>query len=82
MTVGKVYPVRRFAAAPVLALTALVALASGCQHVEPWQRGNLARDEMSVDPDPMGSAMRDHVHDSREGVTGGRAGEGGGCGCY
>ena len=54
----------------------------GCTHVEPWERGNLAKPQMALDPDPMQSALRTHIYNSREAAAGSNAGQGGGCGCY
>lgn len=60
--------------------TALVL--GACTHVEPWQRGTLARPDMAPDPAPLQQQVRRHIYSSREaaGVAGG--GSGGGCGCY
>jgi len=60
----------------------LVALGmAGCTAVQPWERGELARTEMKWDPDPMKSALRDHIYFSKEGSSGGASSGGGGCGC-
>ena len=58
-----------------------VCLAS-CANVQPWERGNLAKSQMALDPYPLQSALRMHIYNSREGATGGNAAHGGGCGCY
>jgi hypothetical protein len=55
----------------ILLLSLLVgaaALTSGCQHVNPWERGTLADPTMRSDINPLGA-------------TGGRGVGGGGCGC-
>ena len=57
------------------------ALASGCQHVSPWQRGALADPIMRADRDPLDTMMNEHLWFSREAATGGRGVGGGGCGC-
>ena len=59
-------------------------LLSGCSlpAVQAWERGNLAKEEMEWSPDPMQSALRDHVYTSKEGSSGGIGASGGGCGCY
>ncbi|MCX7109500.1 MAG: DUF4266 domain-containing protein [Proteobacteria bacterium] len=69
---------------PRLALPALLfALgASGCTNVAPWERGNLAKPHMALNPSPMQSMLRSHQYGSREASTGGGAAGGGGCGCY
>ena len=65
----------------VLALAALLAATTGCQHVKPWQRGNLADPIMRADRDPLGTGQDEHVFFSREAASGGRGVGGGGCGC-
>jgi len=56
---------------------------TGCAHVvEPWERGNLAKPQMALDPDPVQNALRTHEYNSREAAAGSNAGQGGGCGCY
>jgi hypothetical protein len=69
---------------PMLSAAALVLLAlagSGCATVQPWERGDLARPEMSFEPDPLIAGYRRHVEFSKEAATGGPALSGGGCGC-
>lgn len=66
-----------------LAFLLLVGAAlPGCAEVAPWERGNLAKPHMALDPYPMQSALRAHNYGSREAAAGGNAAEGGGCGCY
>jgi Domain of unknown function (DUF4266) len=62
----------------------LVMLASltGCANVQPWERGNLAKPQMALDPNPLQSSLRAHNYGSREAAAGGNAAQGGGCGCY
>jgi hypothetical protein len=55
--------------------------AVGCTAVEPWERGNLAKAHMALDPNPANSAIRAHTYSSREAATGGDSAVGGGCGC-
>lgn len=62
-------------------LPLLLSMLMGCTAVQPWERGTLAKTEMAWDPDPMKSALRDHVHFSKEGSSGGASSGGGGCGC-
>lgn len=64
-----------------VALCLAMAL-SGCAQVEPWERGNLAKPQMALDPHPMQSSLSTHVYNSREAASGGSSAEGGGCGCY
>ncbi len=65
---------------PTLCLA--LACLSACSTVEPWERGNLARPEMAVEPHPAQRALRDHVYGSREAAAAGASAAGGGCGCY
>jgi len=55
---------------------------SGCAEVAPWQRGNLAKPQMALEPYPMQSSFRGHIYGSREAASGVGSSEGGGCGCY
>ena len=69
----------------VLGTAALAALVgstfTACVSVAPYQRGLLTRPAMSADFEANETAFRAHVHDSREGATGGFGSTGGGCGC-
>ncbi|QTN34400.1 DUF4266 domain-containing protein [Akkermansiaceae bacterium] len=49
--------------------------------VKPYERGNLAREIMSGDLDPLQRAMTEHAYFSREASSGGGGVGGGGCGC-
>lgn len=53
----------------------------GCTSVSPWERGNLAKEEMSLSPNANLNKFRDHVFTSKEASQGGHGGSGGGCGC-
>jgi hypothetical protein len=70
---------RRF----VISVAALVVLAgaSGCSSVKPWERGDLASPLMNRDRDPLGLALAEHMYFSREATSGGQGVGGGGCGC-
>jgi hypothetical protein len=65
----------------VLAGLATLLLGSGCAHVSPWERGNLADYTMRGDRDPLNDAFMEHTWFSREAASGGRGVGGGGCGC-
>jgi hypothetical protein len=65
----------------ILNVTAFIAL-SACAQVQPWERGNLAKPQMALDPYPLQSALRAHNYGSREASASGNAAQGGGCGCY
>jgi hypothetical protein len=54
----------------------------GCADVAPWERGNLAKPHMALEPHPEQGAFRDHIYRGREAASGGSAASGGGCGCY
>jgi len=55
---------------------------SACSEVQPWERGNLAKDIMASDPYPLQSLVRQHNYSSREAAGAASSGaSGGGCGC-
>ena len=63
-------------------LLALAALAlAGCATVQPWEKGHLAKPEMTFDSDPLQSRFEQHIYFSKENMTGGYGVGGGGCGC-
>jgi len=68
---------------PVILLSFSLAalMLSGCAHVEPWEKGNLAKPHMAFDPDPAESQFTRRVFQSKEAARGGYGIEGGGCGC-
>lgn len=56
---------------------------AGCVNVAPWERGNLAKPHMALDPHPLQSGVRAHNYGSRESAAStNSAGGGGGCGCF
>ncbi len=56
---------------------------TGCANLAPWERGNLAKPHMAINPDPMQTNMRAHNYGSREsGASVNSSGGGGGCGCF
>lgn len=61
----------------VLVVGALV----GCVHVAPYEREELTRPGMDTEREAAEMGFQAHVHDSREGATGGAGSTGGGCGC-
>ncbi|NCQ59993.1 MAG: DUF4266 domain-containing protein [Myxococcales bacterium] len=63
-----------------LALLALL-LATGCVHVAPYEREDLSRSSMDASREASEVGFESHVHDAREGATGGHGSTGGGCGC-
>ncbi len=54
---------------------------SGCQSVQPWEKGLLADYSMRADRDSMHDAMSEHIYFSREATSGGRGVGASGCGC-
>ncbi len=73
---------------PKLVLWSLATLAAatalgGCamQPPQAWEKGNLARKEMTMENDPLEQAFSQHVYFSKESASGGYGVGGGGCGC-
>ena len=66
-----------------LLLLACGLLLGGCSSmgVEPWERALLAEPGMAIDPDPIQTALNEHIFFSKEASTGGLGTAGGGCGC-
>lgn len=65
-------------------LLVAVALLGGCarfQPPQPWERGLLAKPEMSLRADPLQQRFDQHIHTSKENASGGNGIGGGGCGC-
>ena len=63
-----------------LTLTSLPAC-TGIKPVAPWQKGDLARPEMTFDWDKLDSDFVEHTYSSKEASSGGAGVGGGGCGC-
>ena len=57
------------------------SLGTGVAGVQPWQRDLLAAPGMEIDPDPIETALNEHVYFSKEASSGGIGSAGGGCGC-
>jgi hypothetical protein len=51
------------------------------EDVKPWQKGILAKKQMSLQGDPIDGYVDEHIYFSKEGSTGGKGVGGGGCGC-
>ena len=65
-----------------LLVCALLLMAlCGCETVQPWERGTLAREEMQWQDDVMESGLRSQTYSSKEASSGGAGAAGGGCGC-
>lgn len=67
-----------------LTVIACCGLLSGCQAtsvVQPWEKGNLAKPEMTFELDKQDTEFVEHTYSSKEGSSGGAGVGGGGCGC-
>jgi hypothetical protein len=49
--------------------------------VQAWEKGNLARPEMTFDSDRLDTKFVEHTYFSKEAAFGGSTVGGGGCGC-
>ena len=66
---------------PALSLL-MLAGCSVIQPVQPWEKGTLAKPEMTIQGnDPLGDKFSEHIYYSREAASGGSGVGGGGCGC-
>ena len=65
----------------LFACLCVLACASGCSTVKPWQKGTLAKNEMAFIPDPLESKLSDHIYFAKEATGAGAEISGGGCGC-
>lgn len=60
----------------------LLCLANGCTNkINAWERGNLAKPQMALEPEPLDGALMKHMYSSKEAASGGYGVGGGGCGC-
>ncbi|HWR00986.1 MAG TPA: DUF4266 domain-containing protein [Chlorobaculum sp.] len=66
-------------ALPLLLLT--ISTLSGCSSVQPWEKGNLAKPEMTFEGDKLDTGYTEHIYSSKEAASGGSGVGGGGCGC-
>ncbi|MEN9317306.1 MAG: hypothetical protein RIS35_3699 [Pseudomonadota bacterium] len=65
-------------------LLSTAALTSGCglvQPVQPWEKGTLARPDMTFEVDRLDFEYVEHTYSSKEAASGGAGVGGGGCGC-
>ena len=67
----------------LLLLLLLLGSMTGCAalRVRPWDRDLMAEKKMRFDPQPIESAVDEHIYFSKEASTGGTTVGGGGCGC-
>jgi hypothetical protein len=77
-------PAKGKAMTKLLALAACLALVGGCSSMQPpqaWEKGNLAKPEMTMGGDPLDERFTQHIYSSKENASGGYGVGGGGCGC-
>ena len=68
--------------APLLLMA--VSTITGCSTtttVQPWEKQNLAKPEMTFEYDPLDTRYTEHIYSSKEAASGGAGVGGGGCGC-
>ena len=70
----------RWPSRPASAL--LIASLAGCSFAppKPWEKGQLARPEMTMSADPLDERFVQHIYSSKEAASGGYGVGGGGCG--
>ena len=65
-------------------LLLVVAVSAGCTAYappKPWEKDQLGRPAMQIDPDPLEARVQQHIYTSKEAAAGGTGVGGGGCGC-
>jgi outer membrane biogenesis lipoprotein LolB len=64
-------------------LSVAPALLTACavQPVQPWEKGYLAKPEMTFEADKLDTDFVEHTYSSKEAASGGAGVGGGGCGC-
>ena len=72
-------PLFLLGALPLFMLT--ISSLSGCSSVQPWEKGNLAKPEMTFEGDKLDTGYTEHIYSSKEAASGGSGVGGGGCGC-
>lgn len=68
----------------VITLSACLLALGGCalvEQVNPWEKGMLAKPEMTFETDRLDTEYVEHTYSSKEGASGGAGVGGGGCGC-
>jgi len=69
---------------PLIGLVGLVGLLASCTSISPvapWEKGYLAKPEMTFEVDVLDQNFTEHTYFSKEGSFGGAGVGGGGCGC-
>jgi len=64
-----------------IALLGLLASCASIEPVAPWEKGFLAKPEMTFEVDVLDQNFTEHTYFSKEGSFGGAGVGGGGCGC-
>ncbi len=67
-----------------LLVASLLSSLGGCSHVEQvqaWEKGILAKPEMTFEGDRLDNNFTEHTYSSKEAASGGAGVGGGGCGC-
>jgi hypothetical protein len=67
----------------ILVAVGITCLLSACSIVgtKPWDRDLMAKKSMQLNTHPNITAYQEHTYFSKEGSSGGRSFDGGGCGC-
>lgn len=65
----------------VLLILVLACAGAGCATVQPWEKGILAKPDMSFEGDVLEAKFTEHIYGSKEASSGGAGVGGGGCGC-
>ena len=67
----------------IMAVVGFTCILSACSSigVKPWEHDLLAKKSMQLNAQPEVTAFHDHIYFSKEGSSGGRTYDGGGCGC-
>ena len=68
----------------ISALCVLAASLTGCAEFhppQPWEKGVLAKDAMTMGGDALEQRFDQHILNSKEAASGGSGVGGGGCGC-
>ena len=72
---------KRLALAACACFLVLLAGCSLFKPPQPWEKGQLARPEMTMSADPLDERFVQHIYSSKESASGGYGVGGGGCGC-
>ena len=64
-----------------LSVSMLLGGCSALTPVNPWEKGDLAKPDMTFEGDPLESRFTQHIYTSKESSSGGYGVGGGGCGC-